>query len=384
MVNTSATTNSLENFFMPFTANKDFKKEPRLLERGEGVYYYNHKGDKVIDCSSGLFCVPLGHGRKEIADAVHQQLLKLDYAPSFAISHMPAFTLAERLAKMLPGDLNNIFFTICGSTAIDSAIKIIQAYQHAKGQSQRVRFVSRERAYHGVNIGGTSLSGMIKNREVFTATMPGVIHLRHTWLEENKFNLGQPEHGDYLADDLQRFVDMYGPESIAGCFVEPIAGSTGTLVPPKGYLEKLRATCDKYGIVLVFDEVITGFGRTGEAFGANKYNVQPDMITLAKAITNGAQPMGAVAVSDDIYNTIINNPIYLSIAVVLCLLLIYGALKKFIKMIIIALICIVIYLGYLYFTGDEATVKDVDKVIESVKDSKSYLEDQIKENLNNE
>jgi beta-alanine--pyruvate transaminase len=162
MVNTSTPTNSLENFFMPFTANKDFKKEPRLLEKGEGVYYYNHKGDKVIDCSSGLFCVPLGHGRKEIADAVHQQLLKLDYAPSFAISHMPAFTLAERLAKMLPGDLNNIFFTICGSTAIDSAIKIIQAYQHAKGQSQRIRFVSRERAYHGVNIGGTSLSGMIK------------------------------------------------------------------------------------------------------------------------------------------------------------------------------------------------------------------------------
>jgi beta-alanine--pyruvate transaminase len=307
MVNTSTPTNSLENFFMPFTANKDFKKEPRLLEKGEGVYYYNHKGDKVIDCSSGLFCVPLGHGRREIADAVHQQLLKLDYAPSFAISHMPAFTLAERLAKMLPGDLNNIFFTICGSTAIDSAIKIIQAYQHAKGQSQRIRFVSRERAYHGVNIGGTSLSGMIKNREVFTATMPGVVHLRHTWLEENKFNLGQPEHGDYLADDLQRFVDMYGPESIAGCFVEPIAGSTGTLVPPKGYLEKLRATCDKHGIVLVFDEVITGFGRTGEAFGANKYNVQPDMITMAKAITNGAQPMGAVAVSDDIYNTIINS-----------------------------------------------------------------------------
>ena len=307
MVNTTTTTNSLENFFMPFTANKDFKQEPRLLEKGEGVYYYNHKGDKVIDCSSGLFCVPLGHGRKEIAEAVHNQLLKLDYAPSFAISHMPAFTLAERLAKMLPGDLNNIFFTNCGSTAIDSAIKIIQAYQHAKGQSQRVRFVSRERAYHGVNIGGTSLSGMIKNREVFTATMPGVIHLRHTWLEENKFNMGQPEDGDYLADDLQRFVDMYGPESIAGCFVEPIAGSTGTLVPPKGYLEKLRATCDKYDIVLVFDEVITGFGRTGEAFGANKYNVQPDMITMAKAITNGAQPMGAVGVSDEIYSTIVNS-----------------------------------------------------------------------------
>jgi len=307
MANTTPTTNSLENYFLPFTANKDFKKDPRLLDRGEGVYYWNHKGDKVIDASSGLFCVPLGHGRKEIADAVHQQLLKLDYSPSFNVSHLPAFALAEKLSKILPGDLNNIFFSICGSTAVDSAIKIIQAYQHAIGQSHRMKFVSRERAYHGVNIGGTSLSGMMKNREVFTATMPGVIHLRHTWLEENKYTKGQPEHGAHLADDLQRFVDMYGPESIAGCFVEPIAGSTGTLVPPKGYLEKIRATCDKYGIVLVFDEVITGFGRTGKAFGSIKYNVQPDMITLAKGITNGAQPMGAVGVSDKIYNAIVDN-----------------------------------------------------------------------------
>ena len=307
MANTTPTTNSLENYFLPFTANKDFKKDPRLLDRGEGVYYWNHKGDKVIDASSGLFCVPLGHGRKEIADAVHQQLLKLDYSPSFNVSHLPAFALAEKLSKILPGDLNNVFFSICGSTAVDSAIKIIQAYQHAIGQSHRMKFVSRERAYHGVNIGGTSLSGMIKNREVFTATMPGVIHLRHTWLEENKYTKGQPEHGAHLADDLQRFVDMYGPESIAGCFVEPIAGSTGTLVPPKGYLEKIRATCDKYGIVLVFDEVITGFGRTGKAFGSIKYNVQPDMITLAKGITNGAQPMGAVGVSDKIYNAIVDN-----------------------------------------------------------------------------
>ena len=307
MANTTPTTNSLENYFLPFTANKDFKKDPRLLDRGEGVYYWNHKGDTVIDASSGLFCVPLGHGRKEIADAVHQQLLKLDYSPSFQVSHLPAFACAERVAKMLPGDLNNVFFTICGSTAIDSAIKIVQAYQHAIGQAHRMKFVSRERAYHGVNIGGTSLSGMIKNREIFTAAMPGVIHLRHTWLDENKFTMGQPEHGAHLADDLQRFVDMYGPESIAACFVEPIAGSTGTLIPPKGYLEKLRATCDKYNIVLVFDEVITGFGRTGKSFGSVKYNVQPDMITMAKAITNGSQPMGAVGVSDKIYNAIVDN-----------------------------------------------------------------------------
>ena len=306
MANTTPTTNSLENYFLPFTANKDFKKDPRLLDRGEGVYYWNHKGDTVIDASSGLFCVPLGHGRKEIADAVHQQLLKLDYSPSFQVSHLPAFACAEKVAKLLPGDLNNVFFTICGSTAIDSAIKIVQAYQHAIGQAHRMKFVSRERAYHGVNIGGTSLSGMIKNREIFTAAMPGVIHLRHTWLDENKFTKGQPEHGAHLADDLQRFVDMYGPESIAACFVEPIAGSTGTLIPPKGYLEKLRATCDKYDIVLIFDEVIT-FGRTGKSFGSVKYNVQPDMITMAKAITNGSQPMGAVGVSDKIYNAIVDN-----------------------------------------------------------------------------
>jgi beta-alanine--pyruvate transaminase len=307
MANTTPTTNSLENYFLPFTANKDFKKDPRLLDRGEGVYYWNHKGDTIIDASSGLFCVPLGHGRKEIADAVHHQLLKLDYSPSFQVSHLPAFACAEKIAKMLPGDLNNVFFTICGSTAIDSAIKIVQAYQHAIGQAHRMKFVSRERAYHGVNIGGTSLSGMIKNREIFTAAMPGVIHLRHTWLDENKFTKGQPENGAHLADDLQRFVDMYGPESIAACFVEPIAGSTGTLIPPKGYLEKLRATCDKYNIVLVFDEVITGFGRTGKSFGSVKYNVQPDMITMAKAITNGSQPMGAVGVSDKIYNAIVDN-----------------------------------------------------------------------------
>ena len=307
MANTTPTTNSLENYFLPFTANKDFKKDPRLLDRGEGVYYWNHKGDTVIDASSGLFCVPLGHGRKEIAEAVHDQLLKLDYSPSFQVSHLPAFACAEKVAKLLPGDLNNVFFTICGSTAIDSAIKIVQAYQHAIGQAHRMKFVSRERAYHGVNIGGTSLSGMIKNREIFTAAMPGVIHLRHTWLDENKFTKGQPEHGAHLADDLQRFVDMYGPESIAACFVEPIAGSTGTLIPPKGYLEKLRATCDKYNIVLVFDEVITGFGRTGKSFGSVKYNVQPDMITMAKAITNGSQPMGAVGVSDKIYNAIVDN-----------------------------------------------------------------------------
>ena len=179
----------------------------------------------------------MGHGRKEIAEAVHNQLLKLDYSPSFQVSHLPAFACAEKVANMLPGDLNNVFFTICGSTAIDSAIKIVQAYQHAIGQSHRMKFVSRERAYHGVNIGGTSLSGMIKNREIFTAAMPGVIHLRHTWMEENKFTKGQPEHGAHLADDLQRFVDMYGPEAIAACFVEPIAGSTGTLVPRKGDLE---------------------------------------------------------------------------------------------------------------------------------------------------
>ncbi len=207
----------------------------------------------------------------------------------------------------MPGDLDYVFFCNSGSESIDTAIKIALAYHRSRGEGQRQRFVSRERAYHGVNIGGVSLSGMVRNRETFGAVMPGVAHMRHTWLPENRYTMGQPETGAELADDLQRFVDLYGASTIAACVVEPIAGSTGVLVPPKGYLERLRQICDKHGILLVFDEVICGFGRTGKAFAAQSFGVVPDMITMAKALTNGAQPMGAVAVSERIYSTIVDN-----------------------------------------------------------------------------
>ncbi len=301
------TVNSLENHWMPFTANREFKADPRLLVKAEGVYYWNHKGGKLIDGSSGLFCCAAGHGRKEIAEAVYKSMLELDYTPPFQLAHPASFELARRVAKLMPGDLDYVFFCNSGSEAVDTAIKISLAYHRARGEGQRQRFVSRERAYHGVNIGGVSLAGLMKNRETFGAVMPGVAHMRHTWLAENRYTVGQPAKGAELAEDLQRFVDLYGASSIAACFVEPIAGSTGTLVPPKGYLERLRQICDKNGILLVFDEVICGFGRTGKAFAAQSFGVIPDMITMAKALTNGAQPMGAVAVSERIYSQIVDN-----------------------------------------------------------------------------
>ncbi|WP_119462569.1 aspartate aminotransferase family protein [Rhodospirillaceae bacterium SYSU D60014] len=299
--------NSLEHHWMPFTSNRDFKSAPRLLVKGEGLYYWNERGDQIIDASSGLFCCAAGHGRPEIAEAVANQLTELDYAPHFQVAHPSSFELARRVASITPDDLNYIFFTNSGSESVDTAIKIALAYHRARGEGQRVRFVSRERAYHGVNIGGVSLSGMMRNRETFGAVMPGIAHMRHTWLPENRFTKGQPAAGAELADDLQRFVDLYGASTIAACFVEPIAGSTGVLVPPKGYLERLREICDQNGILLVFDEVISGFGRTGKAFAAQSFGVTPDIITMAKALTNGAQPMGAVAVSDKIYNTIVDS-----------------------------------------------------------------------------
>ncbi|MGH6662828.1 MAG: aspartate aminotransferase family protein [Rhodospirillales bacterium] len=300
------TANTLESHWMPFTNNRDFKANPRLLVKGDGMYYWDHKGGKILDGSSALFCSAAGHCRPEIAEAVYKQLKENDYAPPFQLGHPASFELAQKVIRLTPDGLDHVFFANSGSEAVDTALKIAMAYFRAKGEGQRTRFVSRERAYHGVNIGGTSLSGMVKNREVFSGIMPGVVLMRHTWLEENRFTKGQPEHGAYLADDLERFAQTYGPATIAACFVEPIAGSTGCLPPPKGYLERLRAICDKHGILLVFDEVICGFGRTGKPFAAQAFGVTPDMITMAKALTNGAVPMGAVAVKDDIYATVVN------------------------------------------------------------------------------
>ena len=300
------TLENLERHWLPFTSNRDFKREPRLFVRASGMHYYTPSGRKVLDGSAGLFTTAAGHCRPEIAAAVASQLETLDFTPSFQRSHPGAFALADGVAALTPKGLDHVFFCNSGSEAVDTAMKVALAYHLARGEGQRNYFVSRERAYHGVNIGGTALSGMVKNREVFGALMPGVLHLRHTLLPENRMTRGQGTRGVELAEDLQRFVNLVGEKRIAAVFVEPIAGSTGVIVPPRGYLERLREICTRYGILLVFDEVICGFGRTGETFGAISFGVTPDLITMAKALTNGAQPMGAVAVHGDIYRTILD------------------------------------------------------------------------------
>ena len=302
-----ASTNSLEEYWMPFTGNRDFKIAPRLVTAAKGVYLTDQRGNQVLDGSSGLFCCPAGNARREIADAVHAQMLQNSYSAPFQLGHPASFAAAERVARLLPEPFNHVFFTNSGSESIDTALKIAMAAQRTRGEGQRVRFVSRERAYHGVNIGGLSLSGMVRNREAFSGVIPHVALMRHTWLAENRFTQGQPRHGAELAEDLQRFVDTYGGATIAACFVEPVAGSTGCLVPPVGYLERLREICDANGILLVFDEVICGFGRMGANFASQRFGVTPDIITMAKALTNAAIPMGAVGVRDDIYAEITNS-----------------------------------------------------------------------------
>ena len=305
--NRTSIPNSLHEHWMPFTSNKDFKKNPRLITEAKGVYLKDHKGRTQIDASSGLFCNPLGHGRKEIIEAITKQLETLDYVQPFQQGFGGSFELATKIAKHTPGNLNQIFYTICGSTAVETALKICIAYHKARGHGQRFRFVGRERAYHGMNIGATSVGGMINNVKTFASIlMPGVVHMRHTHLPEHKFVKGQPETGKELADDLDRIALNFGSENIAACIVEPISGSTGTLVPPKGYLKRLREICDKHDILLIFDEVITGWGRTGSSFAAKEYGVTPDLMTMAKATTNGIVPMGVVAVKEEIYDTIIN------------------------------------------------------------------------------
>jgi beta-alanine--pyruvate transaminase len=297
---------NLERHWMPFTSNRDFKRHPRMFVRASGMYYFDPSGRRVLDGSSGLFCCPAGHCRPEIATAVAEQLQTLDYTPSFMRGHPSAFEFAEKVAALTPKGVDHVFFCNSGSEAVDTAMKIALAYHLARNEAQRTYFVTRERAYHGVNIGGTALSGMVKNRETFGALMPAILHLRHTLLPENRLTRGMGATGAELADDLLRFVNLVGEKRIAAVFVEPIAGSTGVIVPPRGYLERLREICTRYGILLVFDEVICGFGRTGDAFAASSFGVTPDIMTMAKALTNGAQPMGAVAVRDGIYRTIID------------------------------------------------------------------------------
>jgi beta-alanine--pyruvate transaminase len=292
------------SFWMPFSPNKEFKAEPRMFARAKGMYFYTPEGREVIDASSGLFCVAAGHCRPEIANAVFEQLQTLDFTAPFLRAHPKAFELAQRITEYTPAGLNRIFFTSSGSEAVDTAMKAALMFHRVRGQPQRQLFVSRERSYHGVNMGGVALGGMVNNRRAFGIGLSGVHHMRHTGLPQNRMVRGQPEHGADLADDLQRFCTLYGGENIAACFVEPTAGSFGCLPPPKGYLDRLRKICDDNGILLVFDEVITGWGRMGAAFGAQAFNVTPDLLCMAKAMTNGAQPMGAVAARQDIYEAI--------------------------------------------------------------------------------
>src|ERR1700722_13043400 len=304
--NARASNDPLIHQWMPFTANRQFAEQPRIIARAEGVYYFNTHGEKLLDGSSGLYCIPLGHGRREIREAVTRQMAELDYAPPFQFGVPAAFRLAAEVSQLTPPGLNRLMFAGSGSEAVESALKVAIQYHRVRGEGARQRFIGRERGYHGVNFGGWSVGGMVNNRKAFGIGLPAVSHLRHTKIPENKFVMGQGEHGADRADDLQRFVDLHGADNIAACIVEPVAGSTGILVPPKGYLQRLREICTKHGILLIFDEVITGFGRTGRNFAADTFGVTPDIMTMAKAITNGSIPMAAVAVREDIQQTILD------------------------------------------------------------------------------
>jgi beta-alanine--pyruvate transaminase len=307
----ASNTPTLDNFWMPFTANRQFKSAPRLLAGAEGMYYTDIDGNKVLDGTAGLWCCNAGHGRRKITEAVERQLSTLDYAPTFQMGHPIAFDFAAKLAAHAPGDgagkLDRIFFTGSGSESVDTALKIAIAYQRAIGQGTRTRIIGREKGYHGVGFGGISVGGLVNNRRVFPQIPAD--HMRHTLdIDRNGFSRGLPAHGIELADDLERLVQLHGAETIAAVIVEPMSGSAGVILPPKGYLEKLRAIADRYGILLIFDEVITGFGRLGTPFAADYFGTVPDLMTTAKGITNGAIPMGAVFASRKVHDGLMVGP----------------------------------------------------------------------------
>ncbi|MBV9621886.1 MAG: aspartate aminotransferase family protein, partial [Gammaproteobacteria bacterium] len=304
------TREDLEALWLPFTSNRQFKASPRLLARASGMHYWTPDGRQILDAVAGLWCVNAGHGRREITQAVAGQLETLDYAPPFQIGHPPAFVLANELVRIAPAGLDHVFFTNSGSESVDTALKIALAYHRARGAGTRTRLIGRERAYHGVGFGGISVGGIPTNRRTWSASLvPGVDHLPHTHdLERNAFSRGAPAYGAERADELERLVALHDASNIAAVIVEPIAGSTGVLVPPRGYLQRLREICTRHGILLIFDEVITGFGRTGAPFAAQEFGVQPDMITLAKGLTNGCVPMGAVLVSKAVYEAFMQGP----------------------------------------------------------------------------
>jgi beta-alanine--pyruvate transaminase len=307
----SATQGNIElsNFWMPFTANRQFKAAPRMFKSAKGMYYTTVDDRSVLDATAGLWCVNAGHGRAEIAEAVASQLVTMDYAPSFQMGHPLAFEAATKLAAFMPVGLERIFFTNSGSESADTALKMSLAYHRARGEGQRTRFIGRERAYHGVGFGGISVGGIVSNRKAFSSNLlPHVDHLPHTYnLERCAFTRGEPAWGAHLADELERIVALHDASTIAAVIVEPLAGSTGVLVPPKGYLKRLRDICTKYGILLIFDEVITAFGRLGAPTASERFGVVPDILTMAKAINNAAIPMGAVAASRAVYDTIVES-----------------------------------------------------------------------------
>ena len=310
MTLSSDTGSSLDSWWMPFTANRQFKAAPMLLARAEGMHYFTPEGRPVLDGASGLWCVNAGHGRREIVDAVSSAMTELDYAPPFKIGHPLAFKAAEALEAVLPPGFGNIFFVNSGSEAAETALKIARAYHVARGEPDRVWLIGRERAYHGVNFGGISVGGIPYVRAAFGPLLAEVDHLRHTHdPARNAFSRGQPEHGAEFADDLLQIIGERGAEKIAAVIVEPMAGSTGVLPPPKGYLERLREICSGHGILLIFDEVITGFGRLGASFAAERFDIKPDMIAMAKGMTNGAIPMGGVAVQSHVYDGLMQGPV---------------------------------------------------------------------------
>jgi beta-alanine--pyruvate transaminase len=299
----------MDAFWMPFSANRQFKHQPRLLASAEGMYYQSTDGRQILDGTGGLWCCNAGHGRQRIIDAVQQQIATLDFAPTFQMGHPLPFVLAERLAAIAPDTLNHVFFTNSGSESVDTALKVALAYHRARGEGQRTRLIGREKGYHGVGFGGISVGGLPNNRKWYGNGLSGVDHLRHTLdIGRNAFNRGLPQHGLELAEDLERLVALHDASTIAAVIIEPIAGSAGVIIPPDGYLKRIREICDKYGILLIFDEVITGYGRVGKAFAAQRFHVTPDLITTAKGLSNGCVPMGAVFIAEKVHEAFMSGP----------------------------------------------------------------------------
>jgi len=303
---------NLDAYWMPFTSNRQFKKAPRLLTRASGMHYWTDDGREILDGVAGLWCVNAGHARPKIVEAIQRSAAELDYAPPFQMAHPGAFELAEKVAALAPEGMNKVFFTNSGSESVETALKMALAYHRVRGEGQRTRLIGRERGYHGVNFGGISVGGIVANRKMFGTMLGGVDHIRHTHdPARNAFSVGQPAHGAELADDLERLIALHDASTIAAVIVEPVAGSTGVLIPPQGYLQRLRQICDQHGILLIFDEVITGFGRTGSPFGAQTFGVTPDLMTVAKGLTNGAVPMGAVIARDTVHDAFMTGPEHL-------------------------------------------------------------------------